>query len=118
MNQPVLFTGERIHVAVPQKPYIPFGLEIVQILRERPELALEELDGMSVLHAPIDGHLLPHALGLESHARKFHVHTDGDPGSQHKHQQQGEARLLGGIRAISDTTRFHPATSASSGSVC
>jgi hypothetical protein len=94
MQQAVLFTGERIQVAVPQETDIPFGLEIVQILREGPVFALEELDRMRVLHASVDGHLLACALGLKSHARKFHIHADGDSGGQHKHQQQGKTRFV------------------------
>jgi hypothetical protein len=105
VNQAILFTGERIQVAVPQKAHIPFRLEIVQVLRERPELALEELDRMRVLHASIDGHLLACSLGLKSYARKLYIKADGDSSGQQKNQQQGKARLLRGSRAKRSAAR-------------
>ena len=71
---------------MPQKADIPFGLEIVQILREGAIFALEELDGMRILHAPIDGHLLARPLRFKGYAGKLHIEADGDRGSQHKHQ--------------------------------
>ena len=105
MNQAELFTGERIQVAVPQEAQIPFRLEIVQVLREGPEFALEQLDGSRVLHAAIDGHLLACSLGLKSYARQLYIQSDGDSGGQQKHQQQSKARLLRGSRAKRSTAR-------------
>jgi hypothetical protein len=76
---------------MPQEAHIAFRLEIVQVLRERPVLALEELDRMRVLHASIDGHLLACSLRFKSNARKLYIQADGDSSGQQKNQQQGEA---------------------------
>jgi hypothetical protein len=105
VNQAILFTGERIQVAVPQEPYIPFRLEIVQVLREGPVFALEELDRMRVLHPSIDGHLLACSLGFKRYARKLYIQADGDSSGQQKNQQQGKARLVCGSRAKRSAAR-------------
>ncbi len=112
MQQAVVFAGQRVQVAMSEKANIALGFQIVEVLRERSELPVEEFDGAGVLHAAVDGHLLTRALGFECNARHLHVQADRNAGGQHKDQQQRESGFLLSS-AIS-----HPANSATSGSVC
>jgi hypothetical protein len=110
VQQAEVLAGQRILVPVPQETEVPRGFQIVERLRVQVVLAVKKLDGALILQSAIDGHLLASALRFEGDARDFDEQGDGDAGGQQEYQQHRESGLL--------AAPFHPASSASSGSVC
>ena len=108
-DPPFRFAGHRIDVALAQEANVASGFQVVERLWIRAEFAVEKLDGTLVLHAAADQHLFAGALGFEGNARHLHVKRDADDGGKQEHHQEREAGFL---------VPFHPAISASSGSVC
>src|SRR5579883_56762 len=117
MHEPPIFPSEWIFVAPAQEADITRGLQIIQVLRIRPEFPIKELNGPFVLVAAIDGQLLSRALRFERDPRHLEIHADRNDGRHHEHQQQRKSAFASSIRTGGAATS-HPATSASSGSVC
>ena len=117
MHQPPIFSGQRILIAPAEEPDVARGLQIVEILRVGAEFPEKELNPALIFVRAIDLQLLARALRFEPHARHLIIHADGDDRSHHEHQQQCEPALVSSLRRVG-IARCHPATSASSGSVC